>query len=120
MIVRQLKPEEYARLDQIQSEVRVGAINLETSWVAVVEDAGEIVGFGVLHYVPHFEPFWVREDKRGRGAFQRLTAYIHKCFPSLAGVYCCATKPRVAKLIEHNGAVEIHDARVFRFPLKEN
>lgn len=84
--------------------------------VVVAEEEGEIVGFGVMQKVVHFEPFWVSPKYRGKSVFRLMLAKLVELFdPCEPGALCTTEDYRVAKLIEHIGLEEMRTWRVFRW-----
>lgn len=111
---RDLLPAEWTRLKGLQHELDWSGLRATNSAAIVCEEDGEIVGVGFMHLVPHFEPVWVRPDKRGRGVLQNLLAYAKRRFGRIGVVASTTTNDRVAKLMRAQGMEELEGGRVFR------
>lgn len=75
--VRELPPEEWAKVAHLEPFLTAGLPSPEHSRIIVAEQEGVIVAFWGLFTAVHVEPLWIREDHRQRpGLVRRLWAAV--------------------------------------------
>lgn len=81
----------------------------DSSRIIVAEDAGKIIGFQMLIFVPHLEPIWVDPAYRGGWVpfrlFQRTKQLLDQFRISVA--YLFSKTPEVADYLQRLGLTKL-------------
>lgn len=115
MIIRKLTTEEWFRISPIFVKEFGESPPLPTdATIVVVEEEGEIVGFGTVQMVAHVEPFWIKDTFRGRYLIPLIINKIKALFPDLQCAFAYTRSDRMSTLMEYFGMVPL-DWKVFRW-----
>ena len=101
---RLLNRDEWPRVESIFRENGVEPPNRDISLIVVEEIDGEITQILTLQLVMHSEPWWVREDQKGKARFRPLFAVLDSAAKSLGVKKYFAFAPdettaRVARIV---------------------
>ena len=106
MVIRQLEPHEYSRLDNHEGLGGVPAPRT-ADYIIAEDDEGTICAFWCIIPVAHVEPVWIAPEYRNTTISGRLwrgiRTYLDKV--RLSKVYCFAATPPVASYLSRLGFV---------------
>ena len=105
MIVRLIKPEEWAALEKVFLEEGGQMPDPAASTAAVAFDERGLAGFWTLQRCWHAGPLWVRPDLRGKGLWRKLHAAIDALFSRRkgSGYYSFSGEPKVEAIFRDLG-----------------
>ncbi len=79
--------------------------------LAAFNETGEIVSTWTIFMIPHIEPFWVREDYRGKMLMRRMAehmkAFLRTCGIKAVYTVVLDTTPVLRKFASWFGAEEV-------------
>ena len=121
MVIRELPPEEFHRLQGLPMLDGLGLDNANPDFTrfVVAEVEGEIMGFWALTQAIHVEPIWVHPTLRGTTAPGRMWVKVKQILADfrIKTAFCCVDTPTVSGYVQRLGFEKMpHD--LYRY--KEN
>lgn len=109
MTIRELRPDEWLRLEHHPALHGYALPDPATSKILIAEGAGEIVGFWILVQVVHAEPIWIAPSHRSTTLAGRLWTHLREILATcrVSQAYCFSDRPDVADYLSRLGLREL-------------